>query len=370
MKHHVVRNTPLFVTIIAALSIAACDDFSNAEIPPTASAALVITTDYQSGAFSTIDPTDRSVTQNVQVTHSDSICRFDPNTGFPYIVSRLGADSITVLDPENGWIVNNQYSVGPGANAQDIAVVSSERAYVPRFADSDLLIIHPTQGDELGRIDLSQYADEDGNPEAAMAYHVDGEVFVGLQRLDATWEPTGYSSMVVIDGADGTVVEEIQLTAQNPVGKLRYSNAVDSLVLIEAGVFGALDGGIEYLNTATHAVSGLIVTEETLGGDVSDAVIANETKGYAVIGVYEGESAKTKLVSFNPSTGEKLSELIISDGWELSYLEITSEDTELWVTDRSMNTPGIRIFEIADDKELTTSPIDVGLPPSMVCFVP
>ncbi|MCP4675292.1 MAG: hypothetical protein GY854_07265 [Deltaproteobacteria bacterium] len=358
----------MLAVVIVTLSIVACDEDSISETPSEASATMVLTTDYESGAFSTVDPADQSVAQNVRVIHSDSICRFDPITGLPYIVSRGGADSITVVNPENGWSVNNQYSVGAGTNAQDIAVVSSERAYVPRFGDPSLLIVHPTQGDELGQIDLSSYADEDGNPEAALIYNVDGEVFVGLQRIDETWAPTDYSSVLVIDGTDGSIIEEIQLTAKNPVGKLRYSDAVKSLVLIEAGALGALDGGIEYLDPITHTLSGLVISEETLGGDVSDAVIATETKGYAVIGVYEGEMPTSQLVSFNPSTGEKLNELIISAGWDLSYLELSPDSAELWVADRTMNTPGIRIFDVSNDNELTTSPIDVGLPPSMVCF--
>ncbi len=365
----IITQQILFLAVIVTLSTAACDEDSTSETPNETSTTMVLTTDYESGAFSTVDPTDRSVDKNVQVIHSDSICRFDPVTGLPYIVSRLGADSITVVNPVDGWGVSNQYSVGAGTNAQDIAVVSSERAYVPRFGDPSLLVAHPTTGDELSQIDLSPYADEDGNPDASQALHVDGEVFVSLQRIDETWAPTDYSSVLVIDGTDGTIIEEIHLTAKNPVGKLRYSDAVKSLVFIEAGGFGVLDGGIEYLDPVTRTLSGLVISEQTLGGDVSDAVIATETKGYAVIGVYEGEVSKTVLVSFNPSTGEKLNELISSDGWDLSYLEITPDGTELWVTDRTMSTPGIRIFDVSDDKELTTSPIDVGLPPSMVCFI-
>jgi hypothetical protein len=217
-------------------------------------------------------------------------------------------------------------------------------------------------------VDLSAFADDDGNPEAALVYHLDGEVFVGLQRLDETWTPTGHSTVVVLDGMSGDILNEIKLTAKNPVGKLRFSEAVGALVLIEAGAFGVLDGGIEYLNPSTHALSGLVISEETLGGDVSDAVIASATKGYAVIGVHEGASAKTRLVSFNPATREQLGTLIVSEGWDLSYLALTPDNGELWVTDRNMSTPGIRIFDVADDSEVTPSAIDVGLPPSMVCF--
>ena len=111
------------------------------------------------------------------------------------------------------------------------------------------------------------------------------------------------------------------------------------------------------------------ITEEELGGNIIDAVIASETKGYAVIGVTSAETSATRIVSFDPSRGKKLDVILISDDWSYSFLELKPDGTELWVTDRTMSAPGIRIIAVADDTEKTTEPIDVGLPPSMVCFI-
>jgi len=197
---------------------------------------------------------------------------------------------------------------------------------------------------------------------------MNGEVFVLLQRLK-TFKPTSHSTLVILDGATGAVKKALHLTATNPVGKLRYSKAVKRLVIIEAASLGTLEGGIEYLNPEDHTLSGLLITEKELGGDMVDAVIASSTKGYAVIAVTKQEKSATHIVSFNPSTGKKLGDILTSDAWVYSFLELNPDGSELWVTDRTMNAPGIRIFKVSDDSEVTSKPIDVGLPPSMVCFV-
>ena len=45
-------------------------------------------------------------------------------------------------------------------------------------------------------------------------------------------------------------------------------------------------------------------------------------------------------------------------------------DGTLWLADRGLPAPGIRIFDVASDRLLTPHPIDVGLPPFAMAFVP
>jgi hypothetical protein len=141
------------------------------------------------------------------------------------------------------------------------------------------------------------------------------------------------------------------------------------LIIVEVGAYGVLEGGVEMLDPTDNSLSGLVVTEETLGGDISDAVVVSETKGYAIVGIFNGEVSTTSLVSFNPSTGEKLDDVAVSDEWAYSAIELNPDGTELWIGDTTMTNPGIRIFDVATDEELTEEPIDVGLPPFAICFV-
>ena len=328
--------------------------------------ATVIATDYSSGAVSLVATGTRAVTSNIQVVAPDTFCQYDNITGYMYLISRLGSDAVTVLDTANNYQPIGQYSVEAGTNAQGIAVVSTEKAFVPRLGSPELQIVHPTNGTELGRIDLSGYADADGIPDASQAVYKDGIVYVTLERIDPNWSPTEYSSVLLINSTTNAVIDEIRLTGKNPTGILRYNDVADAFILVETGVYGVLDGGIETM-TADGTLSGLVITEETLGGDVVDAIITAPNVGFAVIAVPTDTGAVTQLVAFNPSTGIKLSTLIQSTGYDLSFLSLNGNG-ELWVADRNPSAPGIRIFDTATVLELTAIPVDVGLPPLMVCF--
>jgi hypothetical protein len=306
------------------------------------------------------------------VVHSDSVCRYDPITSQIFLVSRGGSGSIAAWNWRNAgleWAM--QYSVGADTNPQDIAVVNPQKAVIPRLDQTDLLVVHPTKGTALGAIDISMFADSDGLPEAAQAISVNGTVYVTLQRINnITWAPSEFSSVLIIDGATNVVTAQVKLNVKNPTGKLRYSDAVNGLVLAGTGAWGALDGGIEVMGL-DGTLSGVLVTEATLGGNVADAVIATPTMGYAVIGVpdeTDPDVTNTHLVAFNPQTGVKGATLIVSQGYNLSYLEL-SRDGKLWVTDRTSTNPGVRIFNVADNAEITSTPLNVGLPPSMICLV-
>jgi hypothetical protein len=331
--------------------------------------ALVVTTDYQTGSYATVDMEDRGVVADIEVIHPDAVCRYDPITATMYMISRLGADAVEVLDPENGWRVTYEYSVGPGSNPQDLAVVSVERAYVLRYGDARLAVVHPLTGAWLGEVDLSDWADSDGVPEAAWAVvHADW-VYVAIQRLTG-FLPSEYSSVLVLDAASGEVEREVRLTGTNPFARMRYSPALDRIVVSEAGRFGELDGGLELIDPADHSLSGFVLREQDLGGDIVDAVIVDDTKGYAVLAVTQpGHGRITSVIRFDPGTGEKTGVLAEADGFDYSFLELSPDASQLWITDRTRTAPGVRIFDTGDDTEITSVPISTGLPPFMICFV-
>jgi hypothetical protein len=43
---------------------------------------------------------------------------------------------------------------------------------------------------------------------------------------------------------------------------------------------------------------------------------------------------------------------------------------ELYVADRAITQPGLRIFRASDGTPLTTAPLDLGLPPFAIVFLP
>lgn len=348
-----------------------------ADDPPVASdrlAALVVTTDYESGAYSVVDVKGRQVQRNIAAVHSDLACRFDEVVGQPFIIERFGADAVDLIDPAQNWRIAKQYSVGAGTNPQDIVAVSTDRAYVARLGDKALAVVHPRNGALLDTVDLSAFADEDGIPDITRLHYRGGKVFALAARLN-NFRPTDKSSILVIDGPTGAVDEEIPLSFVNPSGPLRYSTAVGRLVLIETGGFSSrggadeVDGIIEYFNPDTGELEGPVITSEALGGDIIDAVIVREDKGYAIVERQNGEDMETALVRFNPMTGRADSTLAAALNFTYPFMELTPNGRELWLLDRTPQAPGIRIYDTKTDALLTDTPIDTGLPPFMICFV-
>jgi hypothetical protein len=331
-------------------------------------AALVVTTDYGSGAYSAIRLSDLAQVNTIEVVHQDSVCRYDPITGFPYIVQRLGADAIAVVDTGADWLIANEYSVGAGSNPHDIAVVAPDRAYVSLFGEDHLLVVHPTEGTVLGEVDLSGWADADGLPEASGLVHVDGAVYAALQRLE-NLQPVHQAFLLELDGAAGAVLGEHAL-AKTPSGRLRWNPVLERIVLVESGSFSdPTDGGIELFDPATGQLSGLIVTEEQLGGDIVDAVLASESVGFAVVGTDSAGAGRTRVVMFDPGSGEVTRVLEDAEAWNHMYLELTPDHSRLWLAERRPSDPGIRIFDAATGDELTAAPLSTGLPPFTICFL-
>ena len=148
------------------------------------------------GSYSVVDLTSRNVFKDIKIggVHSDAIARFFVNpSAFPggrvYVVNRLGADSIQVLDPQLGFITptNGVLSVGNGTDAWDIVFVNTDKAYVSRLGSPKLLIINPTTLQITGEIDLSSLVkptDSDGSPDPAYMLIRNGMVYVALRHID------------------------------------------------------------------------------------------------------------------------------------------------------------------------------------------
>lgn len=369
------RNLALFgllaLGVLLTSGPAGCGDSADpVECELHGDQALVVTSDYRTGSWTSLDPDELRVTCRGPAIHPDAVCRFDPITARPYLVSRMGADAIEVLDPAAGLRVAREYSVGPGSNPQDIAVVSAERAYVLRYADPALLVVHPTEGTWLDSLDLSAWADPDGLAEPGWAVVAGQRVFVALHRLD-NFAPTDHSSVLVIDGPSGAVEAELRLAGLNPFARLRHSPGIDRITIGQSGRFGELDGGLELLDPQQLTLSGFVVGEQALGGDLADVAVLSAEKAYAVISeVLADGSAATRVIAFDPESGLKLADLAVAEGFDHSFLELSPDGGQLWITERSRTAPGVRVFDTASDQERSAGPIDVGLPPFMVCFVP
>jgi len=155
----------------------------------TPNTAFVLTTDFRTGSYSVVDLATRSVTKDIRRggVHSDTLAR--SFSGRVYVVNRLNADNIQIIDPQQGYTTpaNAQVSVGNGTNPQDIAFVNVTKAYVSRLGRTAprLLILNPTTLATLGEVDLRSLLepnDRDGTPEPAFMLVNNGLLYVVLQH--------------------------------------------------------------------------------------------------------------------------------------------------------------------------------------------
>ncbi|MDG2307573.1 MAG: hypothetical protein P8R42_23550 [Candidatus Binatia bacterium] len=383
MKHFS-NPTKFMATLGLTALLAACggggsDDGGGGENPnPTATpapapsptlerVAVVLTTDFTSSSFATLpvsNPT--SVTTDDRTLHSDSIAR--AHGSVLYVINRFGADNIQALDGTNDYTTLWQCSVGNGKNPQDI-VVLGDKGYVALYAGGVAVVnLRPSQDCSdfvIQEIDLSSLADADGFPEANRMVITNGLLYVSLQRLD-NFVPTATSMLAVIDTDTDELIDSIELSAPNPFAETKglLLDPDGKILVAEVGDFGALDGGIERIDPVTATAEGHFITEAELGGNIVDFTLVSDTRGYAVV---SDADFNNSLVRFNPSTGELVSTLATGAAY-LPDVEYDLVTDQLFLASQDFTNPGIRVFA-ADDSEVTSSPIDTGLPPFNINFI-
>jgi hypothetical protein len=339
---------------------------------PTLDYVFVVTSDYEvSGQVSTVDVlAPWSVEESLESVHSDAVAR--EYGGLVYVVNRLYQDNIQVLDPADGFATVRQFSVGPGSNPQDIVFASPTRAYVSRYEETLLYEVDPTTGDVTDTVDLSVFADGDGIPEMGQMAIWRDVLFVAVQRLDRDyyWLPVPPSYLAVIDTGTNELVDVdpgtpgtqgIALAKPNPVTEILQDD--DGILYVgEAGSWGVLDGGIEAIDPAALGSLGLVTTEELLGGEINDITLPAGGRAHAVVSV-SSPSWEAFAIAFDWGSGAKIEDVFRPGGFNVTDIEVHEGAQELFVSDRTYAAPGVRVFDATDGSELTSGPLDVGLPP-------
>jgi len=367
------RTASMCAKLFGILAVAAFCGTLAAELSAT-DFAFVTTTDYSSGTGSVIWLDGSYATEkNVVDIHSDAVPRW--YDGLIYVVNRLGGDNIQVLDPAANFETVRQFSVGNGSNPVDIVFVSPTKAYVSRNNSTELWIVNPSTGAHTGTINLASFADGDGLPEMDRMVITGGKLFISIQRLDRNnwWLPVSPSWLAVVDVATDVLVDcdpgtpgtqGVLLTGTDPFSPIQLNPWTGRLYVSCVGWWGAADGKVEIVNPATLASEGYIFTETAAGGDINDVEILSADKGYAIV---TDASFNQMLVSFNPSTGERIAKLYEPGAYVLNDIEL-APGRELFLCDQTTTNPGLRIWDTRTDTQITTHPIDVGLRPFEVCF--
>jgi len=334
---------------------------------------FVTTTDFSTGSTACIDLNTKNATTNIRLIHSDATAAYWH--GLVYVVNRLGQDNVTRLDPTTGFGLVNQFSTGNGSNPHDIACTDGSTGYVTRYETSSLWKMNTNTGATTASIDFSAMADADGIPEMDQMALVGDRLFVTVQRLDRNnfFSPTATSYLAVVDVTTDTLVDTdagtsgtqpITLANPNPFSSVQLDPYSGNLYLSCVGFFGLIDAGLEMVNPNTLQSLGVIFSESAAGGDILDAEIVSPTLGYAIVAT---PSFITHLITFNPSTGTKLATVYSPGGYDLQDVE-RAPTGEIFLADRTILNPGVRCYDTFTGTEITSSPINTGLPPFDLVF--
>ena len=339
-----------------------------------ANQAVITTTDYSSGSFSSLDLSTNTATNDHLTIHSDAAVRTYRDK--VYVINRLGQDNVIVLDRSDLKTPLTQYSTGNGSNPHDMAFVSEEKAYISRYEQTQLLIVNPVTGDLLGDIDLAVFSDADGVPEVSQLALYDNYLFAACQRLDRDngFVPTDVSVIAVVDvmtdqvvdvDANTAGVQGIVMAGKNPAGAVQRGN---KWFLSAVNTFGDLtDGGIEVIDLANLRSDGVVLGEMALGGNLSSMAMVSDDEGYVVVldasfvnvvkrfglGMQSVSAGLSGLSGgFVPSLGVFGGRLYVLDGG--SFVDPTSA--------------GVKVYDVKTD-QLVAGPISTGLLPASIAFV-
>ena len=302
--------------------------------------------------------------------------------GKVYIITRLNRDSILVLDPSLAFLPQQEFSVEQGSNPQDIAYINSSKAYISLYNRKYILVVNPSSGVILNRIDLSAYSETsssgstgiDGFPEMSRMALYNSILYLQLQRLDRN-HPSGFpypgedSYLLRIDTVTDQILGVIKTPARNPFGKMQIFNIGQDPHLIvclpgKLGYLSELDGGIGAYNLVKGEFrESFLLLESEVGGDVLDMILKSETDGYAF--VLDKGFNKT-VVRFNPSTGKKTSTIATytSSAGNISGMALSSSG-KLFLGDSGFSNPGVSVYDTNQNPPvlLTPTPLSVGLKP-------
>ncbi len=233
--------------LIACVWLAGCVDDTRssqteseyeAALPSVGNRLAVLGSDYKSSALSLV-AADTQARVGSALWHSgsqvsaattalsgDAALAQTPWDDGRIVVIDRGNAVITFWDPTNRAVRQIPVSTGFYSNPQDVIPIDAHKMYVVRMkrnptpsADptdldegDDVLIVDPTDGKLLGRLDLAPYAAEKGLVAAgSRAVKVYGHVWLPLQSLAADFSHQGDARILEIDPEKNIVVSKVDI---------------------------------------------------------------------------------------------------------------------------------------------------------------
>ncbi len=369
---HALRSTALlwFATALAACGGSdevvpdddAPDGGGNPDGPDlTVGVAVVVSGDFAStGILSTVDGNALSVDQGAVagVAGGDPVIRTIDDEIF--VINRFGGDNVTILDAESLALID-QFSTGAGTNPQDVAV-AGDKLYIAALGVGSILVVDRANTDVIDEIDLSAL-DDDGNPDCVSVYAVGSQVFAACGLLDG-FAPVENGVVAIIDATDDTLADQVTMPAMNPVGWFERSPGGaafgDDLLISTSSFVDSSQGCLVRVSTGATPTATCGPTNTELGGGVARLAPSFGQLWATVVGYDNFATTGGALVKIDTETGDP--EPASSPDTQ-TLVDVAACNAFLFVSDKESGAEGVRVYS-SDGDELTTSALDVGLPPT------
>jgi hypothetical protein len=237
----------------------------------------VASSDFVSTDISVLSPGGTAVSPSILSSGSapagltaalsgDVVLPLAPTPGEVVLIDRFSA-VVTWVTPSI-HIAIRQLPVGTGfsANPHDYLELSPTKAYVTRYETNanagqqvddgggDVLVVNPQAPSITGRVPFT--ADEGFLPRPDRMMRVGSEVWVSLQRFDASFTTEGDARFVGISTTDDTLAWTLDLPGLADCGGVAMSPAGDVVAVACSGAFGDADplqrSGIVLLDATAH----------------------------------------------------------------------------------------------------------------------
>lgn len=143
-----------------------------------------VSMDYATGSLSAIETDSLELFENLSSVSGDPAIRY--KAGYLWQLNRYQYDTIRKYDPTLLQSPLLEISVAPetgSSNPHDIEICE-DQLFVSLYEQPELLILDPETMNEVARIDIVEFADEDQRTEASSLVKLGGSLYLGLQGLD------------------------------------------------------------------------------------------------------------------------------------------------------------------------------------------
>ncbi len=267
------------------------------------------------------------------------------------------------------WRVERVIRFAQGIRPIDIAMTDADTAYITCDSSSKLIKLDLSNGSRQESVDLSRFADADGNPDLGWMSVHEGRLFVQVRRINlGAFVPPAYLAVIdlaseqILDTDNNTPgIQAIELQGMAAKRTMQVIEETRRLGVLSSG--GNLDdGGIELINLDTLRSEGLVVNEATeeTGTDLESFLFTRPDRGF--FNAMTDIVLSSHLTPFSVADGVNPIQLNGAIDYEVEKMVYDHKTDTFFMPEGGYYGDGIRIFDGDDGKLISPDlkPTDNG----------